>query len=505
VTSERFDVVVLGGGSSGAIVAARLAEDSDLRVALVEAGPSDEGDARVLKLANWTSLPKSELVRTFPTIGETGSPTYSRAYVLGGCGSHNQAIAFCAPACDLEEWERLGATGWGPAGTAECFERVLTRVHVERVPGENAAAAAFVAAAQQLGLPQRNFRVPDFAEGVGWLYLNSRAGRRQSSSVAYLHPLAKVPKNLTILTGTRAHRLLFDSNRQVVAVETSSGTLAVKGEVVVSCGALESPKLLLLSGIGPPEQLRRHGIPAVAPLPGVGAHLVDHPETTVLWEARGPVPTGVAQDWEAAAFVRVNPVHDRPDLMLHFGTMPVSAPVADGLGIAPVEHALWLTPSLTRPRSMGRIELRSASPEDPPAIDPGYYSDPGGDDERTIVAGLELARRLAAQPALARWIARERLPGPALRDAGTLGDYARRNATTVDHPAGTCRMGPLGDKGAVVDAELRLREVHGVRVADASIFPAMIGVNINLTCMMIGEKCAELVARDFGRGVPRRR
>jgi choline dehydrogenase-like flavoprotein len=494
--ARRFDVAVLGGGSSGAIVAARLAEDPERQVALVEAGPSDEGDARVLELGRWTSLPESELVRFLPSADDHGLPQYSRAYVLGGCGSHNQAIAFTTPACDLEEWERAGATGWGPAEMASFSDRVLSRVHVEQVPARNSAAASFVAAARGLGLPLQDFASPDLAEGVGWLRLNSRAGRRQSSSVAYLHPLARTPANLTVLTGTVAHRLVFDAERRIAAVETSQGTLAVADEVVVACGALESPKLLMLSGIGPPAQLRRHGIPVVAAVPGVGEHLIDHPETTVIWEAGQPVPTGVAQDWEAAMFVRTDPELEHPDLMFHFGTMPVDAQLADALGIPACPNALWLTPSVTRPRSGGRVELRSAQPGDALAISPRYYSDPEGSDERTIVAGLEFARRLAARPELAAWIERELLPGPDIQGTSALAAYAKRYPTTVDHPAGTCRMGSRDDPLAVVGPELKVRGVQGVRVADASIFPAMIGVNINLTCMMIGERCADLVARE---------
>jgi choline dehydrogenase-like flavoprotein len=249
----------------------------------------------------------------------------------------------------------------------------------------------------------------------------------------------------------------------------------------------------MLSGIGEARALRSLGIEVVADVAGVGEHLVDHPEATLVWEAKEPVPTGVMTDWEAAAFVRTRPGLSTPDVQMHFGTMPVDEAVADRYGISTLPHALWLTPSVSRPKSTGRIWLRSAAFQEAPAIDPGYYSDAGGEDGAAIVAGLRAARRIGAQPALRRWIRREAFPGESVDGEDELLGHARGYATTVDHPAGTCRMGASHDALAVVDPELRLRGVHGVRLADASVFPTMIGVNINLTCMMIGEKAADLI------------
>ena len=241
-----FDYVVVGGGSAGAVVAARLAENPEVSVCLLEAGPSDEGDPRILEIARWAELAGSELVRYYGIeagIDANAGLQHSRAFVLGGCGSHNQAIAFTAPSADLRRWEELGAAGWGPEGSRPYFDRVLGRVHVEEAPPENECAAAFVAAAVEAGYPQVSFEDPDFAEGVGWLRLNVRDGLRQSSSVAYLHPLADGPPNLTIRTGTTALRLVLDGDR-VTGVETTGGLVEARLETVVSCGALESPKLL---------------------------------------------------------------------------------------------------------------------------------------------------------------------------------------------------------------------------------------------------------------------
>jgi choline oxidase len=492
---ELFDYLVLGGGSAGAVVARRLAETTSATVCLVEAGPSDERDRRILEIGNWLELAGSELVRDFqiePQRHGNDGLRHSRAYVLGGCGSHNQGIAFRAPAADLTRWEELGATGWGPSGTRRLFDQVVERVGVERAADDNQCAAAFVEAGQQAGLPLASFDDPDLAEGVGWLPLSARGPLRRSASVAYLHPLAELPENLRVLTETTARRLVVEG-LTAVAVETTRGLLGARREVIVCCGAFESPKLLLLSGIGPAAHLGATGIPLTLDLPGVGGHLVDHPEATLIWEATRPVPTGIVQDWEAGALARTDARSDRPDVQIHFGTMPV-APEWVPPGHPTAAHALWMTPNVTRPRSEGSLRLRSADPADPPLLDPRYFTDPEGHDERTLLAGARLARRIAAQPALARWIRRELVPGEDIADPDELSEFVRCHGTTVHHPAGTCRMGAPDDPSAVVDPQLRVRGVEGLRVADASVFPALIGLNINLTCMMVGEKCADLVA-----------
>jgi choline oxidase len=487
-----FDYVVVGGGSAGAIVAARLAENPEVSVCLLEAGPSDEGDGRILEIARWADLAGSELVRSYGVeagVDANAGLQHSRAFVLGGCGSHNQAIAFTAPSADLRRWEELGASGWGPEGTRPFFDRVLGSVHVEEAPPENKCAAAFVAAAVGAGYPRISFADPDFQEGVGWLRLNVRDGLRQSSSVAYLHPLAASPPNLTIRTETTALRLVLDEDR-VTGVETTGGGVGARRETVVSCGALESPRLLLLSGIGPRSELERLGIPAHVDLPGVGENLLDHPEASIVWAAARSVPLDVVQNWESALFVRTDPSLESPDVMIHFGTMPALEGYLPP-GFPTADHAFWMTPNVTRPKSVGRLGLRSADRSVPPTLDFRYYAEPG--DADAVLQGLRISRRLAETPPLRDWVEQELIPGSDVRSDEELLSYARRHGTTVHHPAGTCRMGSTDDDLAVVDPSLRVRGVGSLRIADASVFPAMIGVNLNLTCMMIGEKCADLV------------
>jgi choline dehydrogenase len=492
---DTFDVVVVGGGAAGAIVAARLAERGDCSVCLIEAGPSDEGDRRILELGRWLSLADSGLVREFevePQARGNSALLHSRAYVLGGCASHNQAIAMLPPPSDLDAWERAGGAGWGAAGTAPDYARLLERIHVEEVPHENACAAAFVESAQVAGLPPISFAERDVVDGVGWLRLNVRQGLRQSSSVAYLHPLLRRSDTLTLRTATTAVRISIDAHGNATGVETTGGPVRARREIVLCAGAIETPKLLLLSGIGPAEHLREVGVTTVHDLPGIGGHFVDRPEGTVIWEADRPVPTGVVQDWEAAAFARSDPSLERADVMIHFGTMPAREEWLPP-GVRGAEHAFWMTPNVMRPRSRGVLRLRSADPAAPPRIDPRYYTDEAGADERLMLAGMRLARRIAAVGPLSAWVAREIVPGEEVQTDAELARFARERGTTVQHPAGTCRMGAPEDPGAVVGPDLRVRGIGRLRIADASIFPAMIGVNINLTCMMIGERCAELV------------
>ncbi|MDQ3959661.1 MAG: GMC family oxidoreductase [Pseudomonadota bacterium] len=493
---SNFDYLVVGGGTSGSIIARRLAEDRDTTVCLLEAGPSDEGDRRILELRNWPKLLGSEFDYDYaiePQPWGNSQIRHSCARVLGGSSSHNSAIAFLAPEVDLRAWEHRGAAGWGPEGTRPYFQRVLQRVHLEAAPSTNACASAFVEAAQQFGLPLVEFAGQNIREGVGWFRLNKCGPIRQSSSVAYLHSRRK-PRNLTVLTETPVFRVLLDDHRNATAVETAHGRILAEREIIVCCGAFNTPKLLLLSGIGPAKHLCDVGVPVVVDLPGVGERLLDHPEGIILWEAARPVPEESTQLWEVGLFVRTERHLEWPDLMFHFSTTPFDINTKP-LGYPTTEQGFCMTPNVTRPRSVGHVRLRSSDPTAPPIIDPRYFTDPEGYDAQVLLAGLKIARRIAEQPALRPWIKHELAPGLVVQKDDDLCKYMRRTYNTVYHPAGTCRMGSPDDSLAVVDPQLRVRGVGRLRIADASIFPTMIGVNPCLTCMMIGEKCADLVQR----------
>ena len=497
MSAKVYDYLVLGGGTAGAVIARRLAEEPDVSVCLVEAGPSDENDWRILELWNWVNLLGTELDYDYaiePQARGNGLIRHSRGRMLGGCSSHNSAIAFRTPDADLNLWEQAGASGWGPEGTRTHFDRLFERVNVETVLPGNTCTEAFVGAALQAGFPPVRFNEEELREGVGWLQLNARGAIRHSSSVAYLHPIGELPPNLTVLTDTAVRRILFDGHGDAVGAETDRGAISARRETVVCCGAFDTPKLLMLSGVGPAEHLREVGVPVVADVPGVGEHLLDHPEGVVMWEASRPVPTMSRQGWEAALFARTDPSVEEPDVMFHFGTSAFDMNTTQ-LGYPTAEQAFCLTPNVMRAKSEGVVRLRSSDPSAPPLIDFRYFTDPEGHDDRVITEGVKLARIIAEQPALKPWIERELAPGPGVRSDEEISEYARRTANTVYHPAGTCRMGAADDPNAVVDPLLRVKGVGRLRVADASVFPTMIGVNPCLTCMMIGEKCADFVGQ----------
>jgi choline oxidase len=494
---NEFDHVVVGGGTAGAIVAARLAEGGGGRVCLLEAGPPDEGDDLVLQLRNWPEMLHSAYDADYaiePQMRGNSDIRHSRAIVLGGCSSHNSAISFRAWDADHERWDAAGAAGWGPDACRPFYERVLARVHLEVAPAHNACTAAFVRAAHEAGSPVVDFSAAVPREGVGWVQLHRCGSRRESSATAYLHPLDRPSAGLDVRTRCRATRVLIEDGA-AVGVETESGQIRARGETVVCCGAFDSPKLMLLSGIGPAPHLRQLGLPVAADLPAVGEHLLDHPEGVVAYESSRPVPTTSTQFLEAVVIARASADAPEPELMLWLFTAPFDA-VTLRAGNESRERHFCMSPDVLYPRSEGVVRLRSADPRDPPRIDPRYFTDAEGYDERTIVAGLRLARRIAAQPALREWVAREAAPGVDVDSTEALADYARATHYTAFHPVGTCRMGAPGDGSCVVDPELRVQSVRRLRIADASVFPSMVGVNPVITTMMVGERCAEFILRS---------
>ncbi|GAA0980795.1 MULTISPECIES: GMC family oxidoreductase [Streptomyces violaceusniger group] len=504
-----YDYVVIGGGTAGSVIASRLTEDPDIRVAVIEGGPSDVDRPDVLTLRRWLGLLGGDLDYDYPTTEQPRGNSHirhSRARVLGGCSSHNTLISFKPLPGDWDEWAEAGAEGWDAESMDPYFRRLRNNIVPVDEKDRNAIARDFVDAAQAAaGVPRvEGFNKKPFHEGVGFFDLayHPESNKRSSASVAYLHPFLDRP-NLHLMLETWAYKLELDDTGRVtgVHVRTKDGEeilVRAETEVLVCAGAVDTPRLLMHSGIGPKADLEALGIPAVHDLPGVGENLLDHPESVIVWETDGPIPDNSAMDSDAGLFIRRDPESRGPDLMFHFYQIPFTDN-PERLGYQKPEHGVSMTPNIPKPRSRGRLYLTSADPSVKPALDFRYFTDEEDYDGRTLVDGIRVAREIAKTEPLASWLKREVFPGPEITSDEEISEYARKVAHTVYHPAGTCRMGATSDELAVVGPDLRIRGLNGVRIADASVFPTMPAVNPMIGVLMVGEKCAELLFEERDR------
>jgi len=507
---EEFEYVVVGGGTAGAVVAARLSEDASRRVCLVEAGPSDVGRDDVLRLRHWLDLLEGPLDYAYRTVAQPHGNSHivhSRARVLGGCSSHNTMIWFKPLPGDWRDWERRGAAGWGPEAMEAYYRRLRHRHQLVAEGDRNAILFDWIAsAARAPRVPaDPDWNAAPFRDGAGFLDVgyDPETGVRSSSSVAYLHPIMGRRENLTVLTETRALRVETRAGRatgvRVVDGDGRQRAIRASGEVIVCAGAIDTPRLLLLSGIGPTRPLKEIGIDAVHDLPGVGENLLDHPESIILWELVRPLGPETTMHADCALFVNRLGEDERPDLMYHTYQIPFTFNT-ERLGYRVPDHAICMTPNVPRPRSKGRLWLLSANPNVKPALDFGYFTDEEGYDTRTVVDGLKLAREVAATGSFKAWLKREIAPGPGITGDDELSRYGRAAHHTVYHPAGTCKMGAADDDSAVVDPALRVRGLEGLRIADASVFPTIPTVNPMVAVLMVAEKAADLIAGPSGPG-----
>lgn len=517
-----YDYLIIGGGTAGCVIADRISEAlPDKKVLMIEGGPSDINNNDVLYVKEWVKLLQSELDLDYLTTEQpNGNSTirHARARVLGGCSSHNTLISFFPPKHDIDRWVAAGCEDWD----FETMKRLVNKLKVDFLPvaakDRNPIVEDWIQSASKgnnipvvtdfnKGITENKELLP----GVGFLSVAYKpdSGKRNSASTEYIHPILEGYKsrpNLTILTDAWVTKVVTKDNVAVGVDVTLKGEqnarfVGAKKEVVLCCGAIDTPRLMLLSGMGPKEELERLDIEVTADIPGVGENLMDHPEGVVIWELKKEMPKITSMDLDSALFINhqfPGEKDDAVDLMIHsFGfpftwnTEPLGYPSPpDGWGFC-------ATPNVPQPRSKGKIYLTSKDPKVNPALDFRYFTDPEGYDAAILVAGIKTCRKAAAQEPFKSWIKEEVAPGPQLQTDEELNEFARRSANTVYHPSGTTKMGNVSkDRLAVVDTRLKVRGFKNLRVADAGIFPEITTVNPMLTVLAIGERASELIVED---------
>jgi choline dehydrogenase len=537
MTGIFADYVIVGAGSAGCVLANRLSADPDVSVVLMEAGGRDWNPWIHVPVGYFKTMHNPSVdwcYRTEPDPGLNGRQLdWPRGKVMGGSSSLNGLLYVRGQPQDYDRWRQMGNTGWGWDDVLPLFKRSEKQergadefhgdqgaLHVSNMRLQRPICDAWVAAAQAAGYPFN----PDYngaaQEGVGYFQLTAHRGRRCSSAVAFVNPV-RDRKNLTILTKAQARRITFEGNKAVgVTYNDRAGNEQVvrsRGEIIVSSGAIGSPQLLMVSGIGAGTELTAQGVDVVRDLPGVGKNLQDHLQARLVFKCNEPTlndevrslinqarialkyalfragPMTMAASL-ATGFIKTSDHVETPDIQFHVQPWSADSP---GEGVHPFS-AFTMSVCQLRPESRGRIALASSDISVHPKIHPNYLATQT--DCQTIVEGVKIARRIAKHAPLESKISQEFRPDASLDlddYEGTL-DWARNHSSSIYHPTGTCKMGP--GKDAVVDARLRVHGIEGLRVADCSIMPEIVSGNTNAPAIMIGEKASDLIIEDRRNG-----